>query len=257
MSQRDEVPLKIELLPVEGDNRFLIHSKREIQFVLHGIAQKGSRIVLYYDEGNSFILTTALAVDNQGLWLEPGPTHKDTLRLAKSKKIIFISSHQQVKVQFVSHHAESVLFKNTNAIYLPLPDTLLRLQRRDYYRLVTPAVHPLKCSIPGAHQHFSQKREMVIMDISSGGIALVCETEDTELVPGKVYPDCKIPLPDETTIIAAIQVMNNFVVTTPSGSTYKRAGCQFVNLDGKMEIQLQRYITQQQQNTGPDKSMAR
>lgn len=249
MSQRNEIPLKIELFPAEGDNRFLIHSKREIQFILHSIARKGSRVALYYDDGNSFILTTALAVDQEGIWLEPGPHHKENQRLAQSKKIVFISSHQQIKVQFVSHHIESVVFQNANAIYLPLPKSMLRLQRRDYFRLVTPVVNPLKCLIPALPAPTAKKREVTIMDISSGGVALVCETEDTELLPGKIYQNCRISLPDDTEIVATIEVRNTFSVTSAKGVVRKRAGCQFVNLDGAMEILLQRYITQQQQHS--------
>lgn len=248
MPRHHEVPLKIELFSGSEDNRFLVHSKKEIQFILHAIAQKGARVALYYDEGNSFILTTLLGVDEQGIWLEPSLNSRDNLRLIQSKKIIFISSHHQIKVQFVAHRAEPVQYKQVPAIYLPLPDTLMRIQRRDYYRLVTPAANPLKCIIPAQHAHVSQKREMVIMDISGGGIALVCETEDTELIPGKIYSDCKIHLPDNTTIIATIEVRNSFSITSQTGHIRKRVGCRFVNLDGKMEIRLQRYITQQQKN---------
>lgn len=248
MSRRKDVPLKIELFSGGEDRRFLVHSRKEIQFLLNAIAQKGTRVALYYDEGNDFILTTALSVDERGIWLEPGPSAKENLRLVQSKKIIFISSHHQVKIQFVSHQAESVHYREAAAIYLPLPDTLMRIQRRDYYRLVTPAVHPLKCVIPSSPESAAHKREMTIMDISGGGLALVCETEDIELLPGKVYHDCRIPLPDNTTIVATIEVRNAFSITTPQGIVQKRTGCQFVNLDGKMAIQLQRYITQQQQN---------
>lgn len=246
MSRRNEVPLRIELFSGSDDSPFLIHSRKEIQFILHAIAQKSHRVALYYDEGNSFILTTVLAVDEHGLWLEAGPNARDNKRLQQSKKIFFISSHQQAKIQFVSHHTESVTYKDIEAVYLPLPDTLLRIQRRDYYRLVTPVTNPLKCIIPVTPELVSHKREITIMDISSGGVALICETEDTELLPGRIYPDCKIHLPDDTTVVATIEVKNAFSVTSPKGIVQKRAGCQFLNLDGRMEIQLQRYINQLQ-----------
>ncbi|MBI1175056.1 MAG: hypothetical protein GC139_07295 [Sideroxydans sp.] len=248
MIKRSEVQLKIEAFADDEAERFLVRSRKEIQFTLHAIAEKGLRVALYYDDGNSFILTTALAADAQGLWLESGPKPTDNRRLAQSKHIVFVSSYHQIKIQFESRQAEMVMYQNAPAFYLPLPDTLLRIQRRDYYRLATHLLKPLKCTIPIKPGLPAHKREMNIMDISSGGIALVCQAEDTALQPGKVYPNCRIHLSGDLSISVTLEVRNSFVISKPSGETFRRVGCQFFRLDGKTEIVLQRYITQQQQD---------
>lgn len=255
MIRAKEVPLKIELFSSGEDSPFLIRSKTEIRFVLQGIAQKGARAALYYDEGKDFILTTLLGADGQGIWLDVGPHAADNRRILRSKELIFVSSHQQVKVQFAAHHAESVLFENRETFYLPLPDTLLRLQRRDYYRLLAPVREPLKCvvpAIPSAQMKpntYAPKREITIMDISAGGVALVCAEHETELQPGKIYPDCRISLPDTGILVAAIRVKNIIEITSRDGAVHKHAGCEFIHLDGKMAILLQRYIIGLQNKT--------
>ncbi|MFZ1319211.1 MAG: PilZ domain-containing protein, partial [Candidatus Nitrotoga sp.] len=82
-----------------------------------------------------------------------------------------------------------------------------------------------------------------IMDISGGGVALVCQEHDTEFRPGKVYSACHILLPNIGTLTATILVKNIFIITMQNGEIKKRAGCEFIHLNGTMAILLQRYLT--------------
>ena len=251
MVKNRELPLKIELFSGDEDSQFKIRSKREMRSILNAIAQEGTRVALYYDNGNDSILTMLLKVNEQGMWLDVSSLAAHNQRILRSNKIIFISSRHQVKVQFVANRIESATLENRAAFYLPLPDSLLRIQRREYFRLATPAHNPLRCFIPltspaDAAAQSVLKREVTIMDISGGGVALVCEEHETELQPGKIYTDCKITLPDIGTISATVLVKKIFEVTLRNGRVSKRAGCEFIHLSGQSETQLQRYVTQLQ-----------
>jgi c-di-GMP-binding flagellar brake protein YcgR len=253
MIRKQDVPLKIELLSEDEDSRFMIHSRGEIQSILKGIVRENSRAALYYGEGDDFILTTMLKVTEQGIWLEVGPISTSNQRILLSKKIVFISSYHQVKVQFVANHIESAMLDNYSAFHIPFPDKLLRIQRREYFRLTTPANNPLKCIIPLSPPMSTKesgapisKRELTIMDISGGGVALVCEVHDTTLLPGNCYEDCKIQLPDIGLISATVKVQNSFEVTLRNGQRSKRAGCEFIHLSGEAAVLLQRYVVKLQ-----------
>ena len=76
------------------------------------------------------------------------------------------------------------------------------------------------------------------MDIGGGGVALVCEEHDTEFQPGKVYSVCNIQLPDVGLLTATILVKNIFIITMHNGEVKKRAGCEFIHLNGTMAILL-------------------
>ncbi len=256
MIKSREVPLKIELFSDGEDNEFRVRTDREIRSILNGIAQDGARAALYYGEGNNFLLTTVLKVNEQGIWLDVGSIETDNQRVLRSNKIIFISSRHQVKIQFVANRIENVLLENRAAFFLHLPDSLLRIQRREYFRLTAPVSNPLKCIIPvfppitlvEPDTHIA-RREVTIMDISGGGIALVCEAHDTELQPGAIYEDCRISLPDIGTISVTVKVKNSFEVTLRNGQISKRAGCEFVHLGGEASTLLQRYVVQLQSET--------
>ena len=253
MIRKRDVPLKIELLSEDEDNRFTIRSKGEILSLLKGIVQENSRTALYYDEGNDFILTTMLNVSEQGIWLEVGPSTSSNQRILSSKKIIFIGSYHQVKLQFVANHIESATLDSYSAFLIPFPNKLLRIQRREYFRLTTPVANPLKCIIPLTLSNINDesgasvsKRELTIMDISGGGVALVCEVHDTILLPGNSYENCQIQLPGIGSISATVKVQNSFEITLRNGKRSKRAGCEFTKLSGEATTLLQRYVVKLQ-----------
>ena len=243
MAKEKEIPLKIELLSDGEDSEFRIHSNKEIQSILRGIARTRSLAALYYDDENDFIMTSLLGVDEHNVWLDVSPRETDNLRILASHKIIFVSSYLQVKVQFVAHSIESTCFKNKKAFCLPMPNSLLHLQRRDYFRLLVPVKKPLTCVIPTKPGTPVLKSCPTIMDIGGGGVALVCEEHDTEFQPGKVYSVCNIQLPNVGLLTATILVKNIFIITMHNGEVKKRAGCEFIHLNGTMAILLQRYLT--------------
>ena len=67
MSTTDQTPLAPE-------ESYAIHNESDIQFVLRGIMRAKSLITLYFDQDNSFILTSILAIDprNKKMILETG-----------------------------------------------------------------------------------------------------------------------------------------------------------------------------------------
>ena len=241
-----EIPLKIELFSSDEENEYLISNPKEIVSILQNIAQRKSRVALYYNEGISMVLTMILAVDDNGVWIDAASNPLDNRLIERSKRIIFVSTHNQAKVQFVAGDVVLGTYEDAPAFSLGLPKKLLRLQRRDYYRLVTSETGALNCVIrPLANQ--ATQHEVTVMDISIGGVALVCEQTGVELHPGMVYEHCQIELPGLGTVEAAIEVKNAFEITDRSGKIKRRAGCVFVKPDGKTTMLLQRYVAQMQQ----------
>ena len=242
-----EIPLKIELFSSDQENEFLVTNSKEIISILQTIAQRKSRVALYYNEGNSMVLTMILAADENGVWIDAASNPLDNRHIERSNRIVFVSTHNQAKVQFVASSAMLGTYENAPAFLLALPRKLLRLQRRDYYRLVTPETHALKCVIRPVPEQAHIQHEITVMDISIGGIALVCEASGIELQPGMVYEHCQIQLPEVGTVETSIEVKNTFEVTDRNGNIKRRAGCVFIKPNGKTTMLLQRYVAQMQQ----------
>ena len=249
MSRKNEVSLQAERFPRGEDAEFRIRSKKEMQFILQDIAEKDTRVVLYYDGPHNFILTTLLGANEDGMWLDVGPHAPENKRILHSDEITFVSMHRGVKVQFVTNGIQMASLEGSEVFYLELPDFLIRIQRREFFRLNIPNRTPVKCIIPIKPENPDNPdeppvmREAPLMDISGGGIGLLCEEHESELLPGRTYPGCRISLPDIGILTVTIAVRNNITFTTHNDMVHKRAGCQFVRLDNQMNILLQRYIT--------------
>lgn len=247
MSSHKSQSLTFELLSDEDIDRFSVTSRKEIQFLLQAIAKQGSQVALYYGNRENFILTTLVDADRGGCWLDAGPDEKSNARIAQSKKFYVVSVHQNVKVQFEAHQIETDIYDGMETFYMPLPHTLLRIQRRNHFRLSTPITNPLQCAIPLKSPPPGGYREFPIADISSGGISLLCGENNGDLEEGQNYPNCQIYLPDDdVTIEVTIQVRSMFTVTKTNGEVVKRVGCKFIGLSGQTEMILQRYINQLQ-----------
>lgn len=234
--------LTIQKFQDDEESKYLIRSPKEIQLTLHAIAQKKSAAVLHFNNEQNFFKTVLLMANEKGLWLDVGPDENDNNLLLNSEDITLVTMHIGAKVQFKCHHPQVAIFASHPAFHFPLPEQIVRLQRRDYFRLPTSGDAPLKCVIPPLPTQSPQVSEITIMDISVGGIALVCREQNVALEAGAIYPDCRIDLPGIGTLIVTIQVRNLFDVTTPSGLVTKHAGCEFIQLDGKMSMLLQRYV---------------
>ena len=117
-------------------------SKVEMLSILQSLADQGTRAALYYGGGQNFILTTLLGANEHGMWLDVGPFPPENKQLLLSDKFTFVSVHQHVKIQFVAHDIQNDLFENNEAFYMELPDYLLRIQRREFFRTTIPASPP-------------------------------------------------------------------------------------------------------------------
>ncbi len=248
-----EIPLKIEVFAQEGENEFILRDQKEILAVLRDIVQQQNRVALYYNDDSSMVLTLLLAADESGIWVDASPNPVDNRNIERSNRIVFVSTHNMAKVQWVSTETTQGLYQNSAAFFLPLPRKLLRLQRRDYYRLLNVETNALKCLIRpyAAKKHI--RREVTVMDISIGGVALVCTEDEVELTAGATFQDCEIDLPDVGTIRTGIEVKSVFEVTERNGEVKRRAGCVFVNPDAEARMMLQRYVAQAQRELAQKK----
>ncbi len=246
---KKEVALKIEHFYNDEDLDLHIKSKLEMRSILQSIADQGSHVALYYGGGKDFILTTLLGVHEHGMWLDVGPFPPENKQILRSDRITFVSAHHHVKIQFVAHAIENGLFEDQQAFYLELPDYLLRIQRREFFRTAIPSSSLVKCVIPVQPENPDDPLTMFeapILDISGGGIALRCAEHETTLQPEKIFPDCQISIPEVGTLKVTIEVRYSTNYTAPNMVVYKHVGCRFIGLDIQMNILLQRYLTRLQ-----------
>ncbi len=229
----------------DDESKCLIHSKAEIVFLLRSIMKHNALITAYFNKGNEFILTSIVGFDDtrENLLLDLGPDQELNRRLVQSKQILLTTTHEQVKVKFSAPQATLVNFKGHAAFLIPIPQKVVRMQRREYYRIGTGIVNPLKARITLPINGVATMAEVTVLDISCGGVALIDQHHTIDLEPGNAFEDCRIALPEMDTIKTGLQVCNTYEVTLRNGLACKRSGCRFVGITESDRGLIQRYIT--------------
>lgn len=242
MAEAVEENLSIELAASTDDSRYLVTNKLEIVRVLRGLTQRNEMVSAFFNNGNDLLLTSVLGVypEIDSVVLDCGSNEELNQRILRAEKIIFVTALDKVKVQFTSQGIERGNFENKPAFVIPFPSQVLRLQRREYYRLTTPILNPLKCKVTFPN---GQVEEFPIIDISAGGIGMVLANSfEIPLKVGGMYPGCRIELPGVGVLELTLSIQSLFEVTLKNGGKSLRSGCQFVNLHPSMETLIQRYI---------------
>ncbi len=237
-----DTPIKFELMEANDYRDYLLYNPTEIQFVLRGLIRSGDLITAYFDEGNDFLLTALLEVDEDGLTLDYGASEEMNRKALGAPRLTLIGTHDKVKIQFSLPGVEETTFKDKPAFRGPLPEKLLRLQRREYYRLTAPIARPLKCLLTVEQEGREAKIETQVVDISGGGVAVMTAPTGIDLSVDQQFDCCQIDLPDVGTVVAGLRVRSVFEVTLRNGTQVKRCGCQFVDLPRSMVSLVERYI---------------
>ncbi len=247
LAEPEHTPPQFELEQSADYSQFLLHSTSEILAVLRSLIQKGAMITVHFDQGQSFLLTTMLALrpDNREFILDLGSNEEMNRKALLAGKLIFTTIIDKVKVQFSLSKLAQTQHEGRAAFLGTMPETLLRLQRREYFRLSTPIVTPVKLiTITRKPDNSALQVELPLLDVSGGGVGLMAPLNHAQLFErGDTLSDCKMMLPEEGLLVVTLCVRNLFDVSTRSGSHYVRMGCEFVNLPASRLTMVQRYIT--------------
>lgn len=223
------------------NSKYMIRSRMEIPYILKAIQAKNEIVTAYFNQGNDFILTAILelSADNDTIFLDIGVDDALNRRILESGKIIFVTTQDHVRIQFTANKIERSAHQGKPAFRIAFPKELLKLQRREFYRLSTPVTHPVKCLIP---DHGGGMVEISVADISLGGIAITHYHDRLRLAIGDSFHECSLMIPGIDPLKTGIEVRNEQEVRLKNGMKTHRAGCMFVNFPPNQQSAIQRYI---------------
>ena len=219
-------------------------SRGEIITILKSIAERRLLVTLYYGDAREYLVTNLLHVnpDFEELIFDGAPQPDANIRVLASQRMFFVTFVDDIKVQFSAEHAESTSFEGKPVLRIRLPGSIMRLQRRNYYRVQAPRSGPLLCEIEIAQ---GKAAKFVVGDLSVGGIGVLAGPAVPGLQPGTVYENCRIELPGHGDFTTALAV-RHAKGPIPDGKRLPRFqyGCEFRHLSGPVVSLIQRYINQ-------------
>src|ERR1035437_3197653 len=167
----EELPPQFELEQSDNYSQFLLYSKSEILAVLRTLIQKGAMITVHFDQGHSFLLTSmlALSADNGEFILDIGSNEEMNQRALLAKKLIFTTLIDKVKIQFSLNKLSQTQNDGRLAFVGAVPERLLRLQRREFFRLSTPIANRIRIiAMLRRADGSALPIELPLLDISGG-----------------------------------------------------------------------------------------
>lgn len=222
---------------VGDDDRFRIHSRMEIVGLLRAVSAHRELVTVQFGGSQDFVVTAVLAVnpDLEEVVLDYGADAAAMQRLLRSQRLRVATQLDHVRISFTGDGAGAVSFEGGPAFRMRLPDSVLRFQRRDAYRLKIPLGRPLMCQVPSAGG--GAPLAIKVRDISVAGVGLTDYPPSFVVAAGQVLAGCRINLPELGALVGDLEVMH-----AVAGES-RRCGCRFKNLPLPMANLIQRYIT--------------
>lgn len=233
-----------EILDFEKFPNYLVRNNRSIVQYLTALADKRCLLSVFLPGGISFV-SAVLSVADDGSWLilDRSPDEALNDRAEQAEMLTCITRLDGIRIQFALDGVDRFPFDGFEALRAAMPEVLLRLQRRECYRLSVPIINPVTCRITVTTPAGEQKTtELRVLDISAGGLALVVDPEQFELHAGASFDNCQLVLPDVEPAAVKLKLRNQFKLETRSGAINIRAGCEFIDLPAKVATNVQRYI---------------
>jgi len=236
-------PAEMQLLATDEFSQYFLHAPSEMTSIFRSLAERVEQVSLIFNEGKDMVLSSLISYNAEGLILEYGANADINRRALQASRLFCVSQLDKVKIQFIVSGLVTTQVDGRPAFYVKRPDSVLRLQRRENYRLVTPIMHQPKCKIRfSAIDGKEHVIEAGVGDISGGGVCLVGLPSSLPLALDMELVGCTIELPEIGPITATLKLRSFRPVTSRMGENTQRAGFQFIGLSGTIVTLIQRYI---------------
>ena len=220
-------------------DNFRIRAPIGVVAVMREIIHGRAIVSVSFNEGRDGLVTALLAIDAdaQELALDIGATPAANERFLAAERFTAVTSVDQIRIEFACTRPRLAAWKGLPAFRAPLPGSVLRLQRRNTYRVKLPSGLPMHCFVPGA----AGETKLRLLDLSVGGVALVGAEGQVTEAEGTILRQCRVELPDHAPFIVDLEVRS--ALPLRDGRTLRqRIGCRFVDLPGATTALIQRVI---------------
>lgn len=233
--------------PLDRDDvkaRCTVNTNTEILFLLGAIQKRNLLVNLDIPGSRQIVVTSIIAVNKSDNTLILDSARGDALNheLMSGKGAEFVAQLDGVSITFSTGPVSLCEYEKMPALRVALPKSLIRLQRRDNFRVPLPIANPIKCIVPSLSGSDPDPITAHIIDIGCGGVAIAETGGRLGTETGRILPDCKLLLPETDVVITSLEVRNSAQIRLLNGAFQTRLGCKFIDLPNDMAAMLQRFV---------------
>lgn len=224
----------------EIEDRYLLRGRMEILSVLNDLIHYREPVTVYFNGGRDFFQTTLLEARANALVFDLSGDPDANRRLPASSTCVFVAHLDGIRVQFLGAQPGRFSWGGSDAFWVPLPERVVRVQRRESYRILLPVAKPLMARLLADDE--SAIGEWPAHDLSVSGLGLAAVGQPP-VEQGQLIARLTMTLPWPVTIDCAAQVRHvTQIAERPEGKRY-RIGLSFIELAPAAAVAIQRFIT--------------
>ena len=224
----------------EEIERCTLRNRREIVFQLRGLIKQGQRISVIFQEGRQSFLTVLIEVSeaNDRLYFDIGGSTESNKAFLSADHSAFSTYVDGIRIQFTARKSREMVLHGEPVFAVPIPTSMLRLQRREVFRVPLPTTKPYTCRI----RHGSPQEEALSLhDISVGGIGIL-STKPLDYEQLELLENCWIDLHEAGVLAVTLEVRYVNPLASRSGKPLWHLGCRFVEMSALNETLIQRFM---------------
>lgn len=224
----------------EEIERCTLRNPREIIFLLRDLVKRGERISVLFQEGRQSFLTVLIDVseEKKQLYFDIGGSDETNRAFLKAEQCTFNTFVESIRIQFSVQQCREMTLRGERVFAAPLPKSILRLQRREFFRLQLPTTKPFNCRI---RRGTPQEENHPLYDISVGGIG-IHSAKPIDFTQLEILENCWIDLHDKAMLNVTLEVRYVNALESRTGKPLWHLGCKFINLSPLNETLIQRFM---------------
>lgn len=239
MTNKDNIVDTPKIDSIENMEHYMLYGRGEIMQKLRQLGKKHSLITLHFDESTMLSTVVDVLSDKNLLVLDYGGSEEMNEKLLKHNRAVVKTDYDGIQAQFTIKDIRKARLQGKASFACPLPEDVLWVQRREYYRVRIPLSEVVTCELIHGDNN---RTEYPVLDISTGGIALFDKDDELELEPGNIFHNCKLILGDHSSAYINLEIRNHILKNPNNPEEGTRCGCAFINLTGDFEVDLQKFI---------------
>jgi c-di-GMP-binding flagellar brake protein YcgR len=224
----------------EEIERCTLSNRREVVFQLRTLIKQGERISVIFQEGRQSFLTVLIDVseEHDRLYFDVGGSNEINEAFLKADHSSFTTYVDGIRIQFTVKHSREMKLRGERVFAAALPKSMLRLQRREVFRISLPTVKPFTCTI---RRGSPEELTLPLHDISIGGVGIL-SPEPLDYEQLEVLDNCLIDLHEAGVVNATLEVRYINPLASRTGKQLWHLGGKFVKLAPAGETLIQRFM---------------
>jgi c-di-GMP-binding flagellar brake protein YcgR len=231
--------------------QYRVSERLEVAALLRGTIDRLIRLRAHSRQAAMTTTTCIIEVNPHANWMmfDRAPDAELAACIFASHELRFDSRIDNVLMEFTTQGATHAEYRGVPVWRAPLPQYVIRVQRREFHRQRAPVTRLPRCTLALETDTAATSYECELVDISAGGFAVNIASRDFPLAPSATYR-CSLELKDLGVIETRAQLRTVGSLRHAWGMATRRCGFMFCDLLPAHQILVHRFLLALQRHRG-------